>query len=183
MAEGTYGLKLSIFDKESQVIGTLKLDSSEFFGNPYAFSVPVQQSKKLNISDLGQIKSIKIEIYQDGKFSYYEEGQKDPISLEPTGRNNIFVKDLRIGFGSDLSLVEDNTVKIFCNDDPSYEYTERSKKKELGFLWYNKTQDNTYVGFNDGIARNKKGSTLYGYKTYDENIYLKEVAEENRLKS
>lgn len=183
MAEGTYGLKLSIFDKESQVIGTLKLDSSEFFGNPYAFSVPVQQSKKLNISDLGQIKSIRLEIYQDGKFSYYEENQKDPISLTPTGRNNIFVKDLRIGFGSDLSLVEDNTVKVFCNDDVSYEYSERSKKKELGLLWYNKTQDNTYIGFNDGIARNKKGSALYGYKTYDENIYLKETAEENRLKS
>jgi hypothetical protein len=52
MTGGTYGLSLSIFDKNSALIHSLKLDSSEFFGNPYAFNLPVRQSKKLNISDL-----------------------------------------------------------------------------------------------------------------------------------
>jgi hypothetical protein len=42
MASGNYGIRLNIFNKEFQQIGSLVLDSSEFLGNPYAFTTVVK---------------------------------------------------------------------------------------------------------------------------------------------
>ena len=155
MVSGNYGVRLSIYNKKSAQIGTLILDSSEFFGNPYAFTVPARQSKKLNLSNLDQIGSITLDLYQKNNFKYYNN-QNKIVSLNATGKiNNIFVKSLKIGFGTDLNLIEDNTVKIFCSDDLSYEFSSKSKEKEIGLLWYNKSKDNTYIGFSDGLARKR----------------------------
>ena len=183
MVSGEYGLNLYLYDGDAQIINTLSLDSSEFFGNPYAFTIPVFQSKKLNISNLGQINSLGLEFYQNKDFSYYDGENSEPVVLETTGLNNIFLRSLRIGIGTDLSQVEDNTVKIFCNNDLSYEFSDRSKDKELSLIWYNKTKDNTYVGFNDGIAKKEKDEEVFDYTNYDENTYLSLTSGISRLKS
>jgi hypothetical protein len=41
MAQGDYGVRILIYDKTGYIINTMDLNSVEFFGNPYAFTVPV----------------------------------------------------------------------------------------------------------------------------------------------
>lgn len=172
---GTYGLQLSIYNKDSQLIHSLSLDSSEFFGDPYCFSLPVRQSKKLNISDLAQIGSFVLTFYQNNDFFYYENGELKPII--PIKQNNIFIKSVKIGLGTDLSLVEDNTIKLYCKEGLEYDLESSTKEKNISLLWYNKTEDNTYVGFSDGIAQKDSVS----YQNYDETTFLNETAYDNRL--
>lgn len=180
MTGGTYGLSLSIFDKSSTLIHSLKLDSSEFFGDPYSFNLPVRQSKKLNISDLSQIGSFVLELYQDNNFFYYQNNELK--TLEPIGQDNIFVKSIKIGLGTDLNLVEDDTVKLYCKQGLDYDKSEQSRDKDISLLWYNKTKDNTYVGFSDGIAQTGTGSSAINRSTYDENNFLQLSNNDSRLK-
>ena len=177
MTGGKYGVHLSIFNKNSQPINSLVLDSTEFFGNPYAFKIPVKQSKKLNLTNFDEIGSISLEIFQNDDFYYYDNNEI--YKLDPVGMDNIFIKGLKIGIGTDLSFVEDNTVKLFCQEGLNYDKNENSLSKEISLLWYNKTKDNTYLGFSDGIAEKDGQSARY----YDENYYLDQQEEDNRLKS
>ena len=177
MTGGKYGLRLSVFNKKSQLINSLVLDSSEFFGNPYAFKIPVKQSKKLSLTNFDEIGSISLDFFQDGDFHFYDENTIK--KLEPLGENNIFITDLRIGIGTDLSFVEDNTIKLFCSNGLTYNKSKNSLDKEIGLLWYNKSKDNTYLGFSDGISTQDGNSKRY----YDENSYLEEQQGDNNLKS
>lgn len=183
MASGAYGVRLKICDRDNQIITTLELDSSEFFGNPYSYNIPIVQSKKLSISDLEQIGSVQVELYQDNNFSYYPANSKETKELESVGVKNIFVKSLHIGFGSDLSQVEDNTPKLFCKNNLTYSRDTDTREKDIGLLWFNKTTDNTYVGFSDGIATKQVGTERFNYSNYDENFYLTKTEEENLLKT
>lgn len=183
MASGAYGVRLKICDRDNQIITTLELDSSEFFGNPYSYNIPIVQSKKLSISDLEQIGSVQVELYQDNNFSYYPVNSKETKELESVGAKNIFVKSLHIGFGSDLSQVEDNTPKLFCKNNLTYSRDTNTREKDIGLLWFNKTTDNTYVGFSDGIATKQVGTERFNYSNYDENFYLTKTEEENLLKT
>ena len=188
IANGNYGVRLFIYNKNQELIGSLRLDSSEFFGNPYAFSATVKQSKKIALSNVDKIGSLILELYQERNFGYYVNAQTRNV-LPTVGQDNIFVKSVKIGFGTDLSQVEDNTVKIFCKNGLTYETLGDTRQKEISLLWYNKTEDNTYLGFSDGIAY-KQGDndiatitgTDYRY-LYDENNYLIESETDSKIKS
>ena len=172
---GTYGLRLLVYDKKRTLINTLTLDSSEFFGNPYSFLLPVRQSKKLNISDISLIGSIGLELYQKKDFFYYYNNEISALPV--TGVNNIFVKSIKIGLGTDLSSVNDNSVALYCKEGTDYD--SKNTSKSVSLLWYNKTKDNTYLGFSDGIA--KKGSE--SYENYDENDFINSSTLDNNRKS
>jgi hypothetical protein len=68
--------------------------------------------------------------------------------------DNILIKNIEIGFGSDIIKVEDNTLELFTSSPPYYVYqnpTDSTNLKELELLWFNKTENNEYVGFSDGL--------------------------------
>jgi hypothetical protein len=60
----------------------VKLDSSEMFGNPYAFSIYSPQAKTFDISSIGIIDGMVLYFYQDNNFTYYDDKgqiQKVPV--------------------------------------------------------------------------------------------------------
>ena len=176
MKAGTYGLILRLdvrpTNDNSQTISRwVSLDSTDMFGNPYSFMVYSSQEATFDISNLGTIESLQLFLYQNDDFEYYNN-KGFPERLQPVDFSNILVKNVYLSFGSDLTKVEDNTLQIYTGDSTIYNISDDgSTSRDIGLLWYNKDEDNTYIGFSDGIYD----------PTYDEIHYLEESEVDSRL--
>ena len=178
MKSGSYGLRLRLVQKATNdnaypIVQEVELDSSSMFGNPYSFVVYSTQEATFDISNIGTIDAISLYLYQDNNFTYYKDnGIID--NVPEADFDNILVKNIYLSFGSDLTKVEDNTLQIFTGDSAIYNGSENSSNsREIGLLWYNKDEDNTYIGFSDGIYD----------PDYDEIQYLIDTEEDSRLVS
>ena len=186
---GSYGLRLDLIvkptkDSTTAILKTAYLDSSEMFGNPYAFSIATQQTKIFDIGTAGIITGVALSLYQNGDFI-----DVNGISITPALIGNIIVENIEIGFGSNLVSIGDNTLQIYTENDPQYKYfghepypydaqlgypntiNKATNEKTLGLLWYNKNDLNEYLGFSDGIYD----------PNYDEITYLSEANQDARL--
>lgn len=161
MRSGSFGLRLDIYTKlnpssEKYIVRSVFMDSSEMFGNPYAFVLYTPQSRKYDLSQLGAVEKMSLWFYQKGDFSYYNANERKTINIDYTKipKENILVKNIKIGFGSDLTIVQDNTIQAYTTNSPNYRLivTEADNEKQLGFLWYNKDENNQYLGYSDGIV-------------------------------
>jgi uncharacterized protein YfbU (UPF0304 family) len=77
--------------------------------------------------------------------------------------------------------VEDNVIKLYTTEDTSFNYAspnDSTNKKQIGFLWYNKTEENKYIGFSDGVVEIDENSEII---PYDELEYLEKKESEERL--
>ena len=180
---GNYGLRLDLFiqpslNSKQRIRKYITLDSSEMMGNPYSFSIYSTQAKKVDIISTGIIAEMVLWIYQsvngDGSKSRFITREGDEIT--PGKFDDILIKNIEIGFGSDIEKVSDNTLELFTPSSPYYVYDNAStgtNRKELEVLWYNKTENNEYVGYSDGLFDLK----------YDEIEYLKKSNLNSRLMS
>lgn len=185
MRSGSYGLRLDLAVRltptsSRTVRKSIYLDSSEFFGNPYAFTLFSPQAQTYDISSLGIVDGIALTLYQNDDFTHFNGSLVERINPD-TIEDNIFVTDIYVALGSEISKVTDNTVKLYTDDELTYSYTDPSdinNSKTLGFLWYNKTEENQYIGFSDGLVSfDDNGNFVH----YDELEYMKEAATEQRL--
>ena len=162
LVSGNYGLRLDLFiqpsfDNPTQRIRKyVTLDSSEMMGNPYSFSIYSTQAKKVDIVSTGIISEMVLWLYQsingDGEGRRFTEKNGNEIPVNPLV-DDILVKNIEIGFGSDIEKVADNTLEIFTSSPPYYVYqnpVDSTNRKDMELLWYNKTDENQYIGFNDG---------------------------------
>jgi hypothetical protein len=79
MQSGSYGLRLFLIE-EGKNPTIADFDSSEMFGDPFAYNFYLTQSKKFDISTLGNIDRIILVLYQKDNFRYYnEEGNIDSV--------------------------------------------------------------------------------------------------------
>ena len=197
MRAGTYGLRLDLYVRlnaksEKHITKSVYLDSSEMFGNPYAFTIFATQAKTFDITSIGTIDGMTLWFYQNNDFIYFDG--KEERFLEVDERlltPNIFVTNVCVSFGSELSKVTDNTIKLFTTNDSSFRQTQPSdinNTKNLGFLWYNKSKEGKYIGFSDGIVdfkRDASGEIINPSNPtidpYDEINYLNLSAENSRL--
>lgn len=195
MRAGSYGLRLDLYVRlsaksDKHITKSVYLDSSEMFGNPYAFTIFATQAKTFDITSIGTIDGMTLWFYQNNDFIYFD-GQKEKF-LEVDERlltPNIFVNNVYVAFGSELSKVTDNTIKLYSTNDLSFKQTDPSdvnNTKTLGFLWYNKTQEGKYIGFSDGVVDFKRDTngnkiTPEAIDPYDELEYLALSAEDSRL--
>lgn len=192
---GNYGLLLELYISPSKnsterIRKFMTLDSSEMLGNPYSYRVDTRQSKQVVIaSDEGIITEIILYAYQ-AKIFEVSEGVMVQINNpfidrnqnELDNKNNkIFYKNIQLGFGSDLTQIEDNSLKIYTTDSATYHYNngvgDESNNKSIGLVWYNKSDGDEYVGFSDGVI----GVTNNTIDTYDEIDYLLEQYADVRL--
>lgn len=185
MRSGSYGLRLDLAVRltptsSRTVRKSIYLDSSEFFGNPYAFTLFSPQAQTYDISSLGIVDGIALTFYQNDDFTHFNGSLVERINPDAI-EDNIFVTDIYVALGSEISKVTDNTVKLYTDDELTYSYTDPSdvnNSKTLGFLWYNKTEENQYIGFSDGLVSfDNNGNFVH----YDELEYMKEAATEQRL--
>jgi hypothetical protein len=105
---GSYGLRLDLYvrlnpESEKHITKSIYLDSSEMFGNPYAFTIFATQAKTFDITSLGIVDGMTLWFYQNQDFVYYNGKTEVALPIEMTA--NIFVKDIYIAFGSELSKV------------------------------------------------------------------------------
>lgn len=176
MKTGTYGLILRLdvrpTNDNSQTISQwVSLDSTDMFGNPYAFMVYSTQEATFDISGLGTIENLQLFLYQNDDFEFYND-KGFPERLPIVDFSNILVKNIYLSFGSDLTKVEDNTLQIYTGDSAIYNISDDgSNSRDIGLLWYNKDENNTYIGFSDGIYDSG----------YDEITYLEISEVDSRL--
>lgn len=158
---GSYGLKLRVeaekedaedienLPEEERINNELLyydfiLDSTDMVGNPYDFGTYYQQEIVFDISDLSKIKRMELQFYQKKNF-YNEKGNLIAVLADP----NLFVKDVNICFGFDISEFDEDKVQIFSLNSPKYDTTAdppESNHKLLQLRWIHKDEDgNVYV--------------------------------------
>ena len=186
MNSGSYGLALDLYVRlhptsDLHIIKTLVLDSSEMFGNPYAFAIYSTQAKSFNISQLGIVDGMTLYFYQNNDFTYVDS-KGNIIELPSENVNpNLFVDNIYIAMGSDIVKIADNSLKIYNLEDQSFKFSEpndTTNKKNIGFVWYNKDDSHNYIGFSDGRIYTDDNDQIINY---DELAYLEESAQNNRL--
>jgi hypothetical protein len=87
--------------------------------------------------------------------------------LEPV--NNILMSNLQIVLGDNLISIPDNTFSLVVDDekDNATAYYN-GETKIIRATWYNKTEDNEFIGFKDGVID----------ISYDEEVYQNEFETE-----
>ena len=189
---GNYGLLLELYispsaNSNERIRKFMTFDSSEMFGNPYSYKIDSHQAKQILIASEGVVTEVILSIYQARQFDV-KNGEMIEIAnpfIDKTGnqigQNDINFKNIVIGFGSDLTQIEDNTLKIYTSDPVTYHYSNGSgdeyNNKSIGLIWQNKNDNNQYIGFSDGIIK-VNGESI---EQYDEIAYLKEEYSEVRL--
>ncbi len=171
---GNYGLQLDIYRRlnDGNIIKRiLKLDSSEMFGDPYSFSTYTTQAVVAEIG-ASDIIGMTLWLYQDNNFKYYD-ANKNEIGLNPINsiKDNIFADNIYISLGSNIVNIADNTLQLYTQDSLEYNSMDGDNTKNISILWYNKDENNRYLGFSDGIYD----------PNYDEITYIKLANESNRL--
>ena len=175
MRSGSYGLRLDIYVKvnpksNKYIVRSVTLDSSEMFGNPYGFVIYSPQAKKFDLSKIGTVEKMTLWYYQNGDFSYYNSDDNKTMAIDATNiyQDNLLMKNVKISFGSDLSVVADNTIQAYSADPLTYNIdpNPETNEKDIGFLWYNKDEVNNYLGFSDGLVdfETRNGETVYENK-------------------
>lgn len=179
---GSYGVAFEItVDQggvETQKFASLDID--DMFGNPYSFSLWSTQEKKFDIKDIGIIKNINLYFYQGGDFSYLDNETKELKYFDESsfleGFYNILIKNIYVGLGSEVSLVEDDIFQLYTPNELTYDSNDL--QKNIGYYWFNKSDENEYLGFSDGVYIDENN---LGYYNYDEINYLETKKTDTRL--
>lgn len=188
ITSGTYGLILSLgttlANGEPGPAVTCLFDSNQMLGNPYSFGIYTPQAAKFDITNVGKLSSVQLLFYQDGNFTH-NTTTIDSVPLtypdEISNMNNLLIKNIKIGFGADVTNVADETVKLFTTDDLRYDNDSTTNaitnEKHLKFAWYNKDENGQYIGFNDGLDENGN------VKWIDEDSYLEAAGHNAKLQA
>jgi hypothetical protein len=152
ITSGTYGLMLSLgttlANGEPGPAVTCLFDSNQMLGNPYSFGIYTSQAAKFDITNIGKLSSVQLLFYQDGNFTHNTSTiESVPLTYpdEISNMNNILIKNIKIGFGADVTNVADETVRLFTTDDLRYDNDSTTNaitnEKHLKFAWYNKDEN------------------------------------------
>lgn len=131
---------------------TITFDSTQFYGNPFNFVLPSTQSQGFALNETNSLTSVSIEFFQD-------------LTLDESLNENlpiIELLNLNIGLGVNIAKNPDNTLKIYTSN--SFDYDKNNNIKDIGLFWYNKNENNKYIGFEDGNFSS----------TYSEEKYVEE---------
>lgn len=139
---GNYGLLLEVFDSNStETTGSylMQLDCAEMFGNVYNFPGFTSQEKVFDISNSLPIEKIKVYLYQKNNF-YDINGEKVPTQIKDKFNNlfnvdkNIFVDNININFGYDLSSFDNNSVLLYTLNGKTYSSSEDLKQVKMRWI-------------------------------------------------
>ncbi len=152
---GTYGLRLRVevektdsadieLNEDADTSNPLEyidfiLDTNDMVGDPYNFDTYYQQEKVFSIEDFYSIKKMELQFYQNKDFY-----NQDNNLIEVLENPNLFVKDVIVSLGYDVSEFNGDEVRIFSLDSPKYDTTAdpaESNHKRLQLRWIHKFDD------------------------------------------
>ena len=165
--QGRYGLLVQLKTKNGYM-HALTLDSAkDMFGNPYGYSMYLTQEQTYHLNLQDNIIGIKIDLYQMKDFKYNDGVNSELQVLPVMPYNNILIDNINVSFGYNAEQVEDNTVKIGTADSLTYDnIKDASVTKKLTLTWYNKDENNKYLGFADGAFADLSAAQTAGSQKY-----------------
>lgn len=167
MASGNYGILLRLLMDDGNVYDAI-FDSAEMFGDPYNYMTYFKQSKLFDLSKYEtSIVEIGVYLYQSDNFTRWlndEVVRYTPkfINNGTEPANDILLSNIQIILGDNLIPIADNTfsLTVVDNKDTSLSYTG-NETKTIRATWYNKTDDNEFIGFSDGVVDNEYDEATY----------------------
>lgn len=153
VVSGDYGLEFLFFDKNTSIADQENRDATyrftfsinDILGDPYNFPIYFTQEKVIDISQLLNIDSLHIYLYQRGNF---KSGDGEYIiAKDDNGYNlidNIFVGNIKIIAGYDISEYTKDTVTLTTDDYMSYSKQRGNNNKVLTLHWVHKIDANNY---------------------------------------
>ena len=167
VVEGNYGIKFLFYGTNNNIT-ELDFGINDMNGNPYYFDTFINQTKLFDISDLEDIKSVDIYLYQSNNFrdeNYNmipSEIEGDPILNIPAEKmnNNILMANLKVYLGYPLDEFNGDSVKISTPGYLAYSKMDletdlqNGGKRFLNLRWIHQAGENEYVTFtNEDVAR------------------------------
>lgn len=154
VAEGTYGLKVYIYSEENHRYD-LTFNNNDMYGNPYQFEDYFYQEKVFDISAINNIEKVEVYFYQDGNFKN-GNGNNIPYQVndELLGlqdlEDNLFVNNVAIYFGYDVSAFSGETLLLATENNLTYEYIGEKDGKienptvDIKLQWIHKVKEREY---------------------------------------
>ena len=170
VVKGEYGLRLRVevindktasSPKETVAFYDLELNTNDMNGNPLNFQTYFQQEKMFDITSFDKINSMALEFYQKAGSFEDEEGQPR-IYKQNTGFGevlispNLFVKDIYISLGYDANEFDEELVKIYTLQEPTYWRkldNIEDNHKQIHLRWIHKQTNGTFrsIAENDNL--------------------------------
>ena len=159
---GNYGLKIDLLTEEYELdYQSLYFKNSQMIGDSYNFdNTYFPQQIIFNISEISDIKKIRVSLYQEADTFQYASGEMYPYQDDwgSLFTPNISVKNLHLSFGYDISEVGDavDSIKLSCFQSSDYS-AENLEKKKINLSWIHKYSDSD-------VREVTKASTDLGFK-------------------
>lgn len=151
---GDYGLilKITTSKEDKSYTNACILSCRDMIGDPYNFDVYFEQKKLFDISQYENISKMELWFFQDAQFL---DINGTPINHENIP-NNLFVNQISISLGYDISQFSDGNDALILYTMDSYQYdikTPSTNLKELRVRWIHRFENNNLkvVNLNDKI--------------------------------
>ena len=158
VTSGEYGLRMRITtidettskDKEGQEAHyDLYLNCADMNGNPYDFQSFYTQEKVFDISAVGKIVAIELQFYQTAGSFKDRDNQLIPYQdfLGHYIKPNLYVKDVYISLGYDVSEFDKEMIQIYTLDSTTYSRTASpltKNHKKVQLRWIHKQEDGSF---------------------------------------
>ena len=180
VVEGSYGIKILIYadvmtspgeiDKEG--VWELTFSSEEMVGNPYQFPTYFQQEKVFDISDIANIREIKVYFYENGNFKdihgeYIPDKFTTALGPDEYLLNNLFVNNFKFYFGYELERYAGETIELYPeNSTMTYHHSRQNELKTIGLRWIHQDEDGT-MGLLEGEELFKPKKELDGLPEFE----------------
>lgn len=159
--QGEYGLRLRVRseseaiskdgdnNKDNTIIYDLYLNQEDMNGNPYDFETYFTQEKVFDISALGKIIQMELQFYQIPRTFKDNDGNEIPYKnfLGQLIKPNLYVKDVYVSFGYDVSQFDEEMIQIYTLDSTTYSRTANplsNNHKEIQLRWIQKQNDGSF---------------------------------------
>lgn len=115
VTQGNYGLEIQLTTDKGNTI-TEKLDIIKMYGDPYQFFTYINQEVVFEIENIKAIKGIKLNFFQDKKFSELKKDTDtsfDWIDDKKDLEKDLFVSNIEVYLGYDVAELADDKYTIF----------------------------------------------------------------------
>ena len=151
VTSGEYGLIINVLSANQEKATCIFSSKKDMFGNPCAYISPSEQEQAYKLNFTAPVSEIEVSLYQSKDFTYIEQAGQEPISVPVAGFYNISAMDIELTLGYSIEEVEDNTIAISTNDNLTYTAEAENVTRDLQLFWFNKDENNKYLGFTDGV--------------------------------
>lgn len=158
--QGEYGLRLRVRsageaiskdddNKDNISVYDLYLNQEDMNGNPYDFETYFTQEKVFDITALGNIVQMELQFYQIPRTFKDNDGNEIPYKnfLGQLIKPNLYVKDVYISLGYDVSQFDEEMIQIYTLDSTTYSRTANplsNNHKEIQLRWIQKQADGSF---------------------------------------